>query len=37
MTAVGVAVRNRKYDMVAAWYIAVTMALWSFNVRATLF
>ncbi len=37
ITAVGVGVRNRKYDMVAAWYIAITMALWSFNVRATLF
>jgi len=37
ITAVGIGVKNRRYDMVAAWYIAVTMALWSFNVRATLF
>lgn len=37
ITAVGIAVKNRTYDMTAAWYIAVTMALWSFGVRATLF
>ena len=37
ITAVGIGVKNRKYDLVAAWYIAITMALWSFGVRATLF
>ena len=37
ITAVGVFVRNRKYDLIAAWYIAGTMAAWSFGVRATLF
>lgn len=37
ITAIGIAVRNRTYDRFAAWYIAITMALWSFGVRATLF
>jgi hypothetical protein len=37
MAVVGVGVRNRHYDLVAAWYIAITMALWSFGVRGTLF
>ena len=37
ITAVGIGVRKRLYDLVAAWYIAVTMALWSFGVRHTLF
>jgi hypothetical protein len=37
ITAIGVGVRNRYYDLVAAWYIAITMALWSFGVRGTLF
>jgi len=37
ITAVGIGVKNRRYDLVAAWYIAITMALWSFNVRGTLF
>ncbi len=37
ITAVGIGVRNRYYDLVAAWYIAITMALWSFGVRGTLF
>lgn len=37
ITAIGVGVRNRYYDLVAAWYIAITMALWSFGVRHTLF
>jgi hypothetical protein len=37
ITAIGVAVRNRYYDLAAAWYIAITMALWSFGIRATLF
>lgn len=35
--AVGIGVRNRTYDLVAAWYIAVTIASWSFGVRHTLF
>ncbi|MEP6391073.1 MAG: hypothetical protein ABJ056_14250 [Halioglobus sp.] len=34
--AVGVVFRNRGYDLIAAWYIVVTMALWSFGVRGTL-
>lgn len=37
ITALGIAVRNRYYDLVAACYIAGTMALWSFGVRGTLF
>lgn len=37
ITAVGVGVRKRFYDLAAAWYIAITMALWSFGVRGTLF
>ncbi len=37
ITAVGIGARNRYYDLVAAWYIAITMALWSFGVRGTLF
>jgi hypothetical protein len=37
ITAVGVGVRNRKYDLVAAWYIDVKIELWSFGVRAKLF
>lgn len=37
ITAVGIGVRKRYYDLVAAWYIAITMALWSFGVRDTLF
>ena len=36
ITAVGIVVRNRYYDLSAAWYIAITMALWSFGVRGTL-
>jgi len=36
ITAVGIGVRNRYYDLAAAWYIAITMALWSFGVRGTL-
>jgi hypothetical protein len=34
--AVGIVFRNRGYDLTAAWYIVITMALWSFGVRATL-
>ncbi len=37
ITATGIAVKKRRYDLVAAWYIAITMALWSFGVRHTLF
>jgi hypothetical protein len=37
ITIIGIFVRNRYYDLAAAWYIAITMALWSFGVRATLF
>ena len=37
ISAVGIGVKNRKYDMAAAWYIAITLALWSFGVRGTLF
>ena len=37
ITLTGIFVRNRKYDLIAAWYIAGTMAAWSFGVRATLF
>jgi hypothetical protein len=36
ITAVGIGIRNRHYDLAAAWYIAITMALWSFGVRTTL-
>jgi len=37
ITVVGIGVKNRNYDLAAAWYIAITMALWSFGVRGTLF
>jgi hypothetical protein len=37
ITATGIVVKNRRYDLVAAWYIAITLALWSFGVRQTLF
>jgi hypothetical protein len=36
IAAVGIVFRNRRYDLIAAWYIAATMALWSFGVRGTL-
>ena len=36
IAAVGILFKNRRYDLVAAWYIATTMALWSFGVRGTL-
>lgn len=32
----GVFIRSRWYDLLAAWYITITMALWSFVVRQTL-
>ena len=34
--AIGVVFKNRHYDLIAAWYIVITMALWSFGVRGTL-
>jgi hypothetical protein len=37
ITTIGVGVRNRYYDLLAAWYVAITMALWSFGARHTLF
>ena len=37
IAALGILIRNRRYDLVAAWYIVITMALWSFGVRSTLF
>lgn len=37
ITAIGIGVKNRKYDLVAAWYIAFAIAAWSFGVRHTLF
>jgi hypothetical protein len=36
ITFVGVFVRKRWYDLLAAWYIMVTMVSWSFIVRHTL-
>ena len=37
IAAVGIVVKKRLYDLAAAWYMAGTMAMWSFGVRATLF
>lgn len=37
ITTVAIFLKSRTYDLVAAWYIALTMAAWSFGVRATLF
>ena len=37
IAALGILIRNRRYDLVAAWYIVITMALWSFGIRSTLF
>ena len=37
IAAVGIFVKNRIYELLAAWYIAITMAAWSFGVRSTLF
>jgi len=37
IAAVGIGVKNRRYDLVAAWYILITLVLWSFGVRETLF
>lgn len=35
--AVGIVVKRRIYDLAAAWYIAITLILWSFGVRESLF
>lgn len=37
IAAIGIVVRKRAYDLAAAWYLAITIALWSFEVRGTLF
>jgi len=37
IAALGILIRSRRYDLVAAWYIVITMALWSFGIRSTLF
>jgi hypothetical protein len=37
ISTVGIFVKNRRYDLLAAWYIAITMVAWSFGVRGTLF
>ena len=37
ITAVGAIIRNRKFDLFLAWWIAGTLAAWSFGVRQTLF
>ncbi|MEP5763586.1 MAG: hypothetical protein ABJ308_03300 [Halieaceae bacterium] len=36
IAAIGIAFKKRKYDLLAAWYTVITMALWSFGVRGTL-
>lgn len=36
IVAIGIGIRSRRYDLVAAWYIAITMALWSFVIRGKL-
>lgn len=33
----GIFVKSRRYDLLAAWYIAIAMAAWSLGVRSTLF
>lgn len=37
ISTVGIFVKSRRYDLLAAWYIAITMASWSLGVRSTLF
>ncbi len=37
IAAIAISIRKRLFDLVAAWYIAITMAFWSFDVRGTLF
>lgn len=36
IAVLGIFIRNRRYDLVAAWYIVIAMALWSFGIRSTL-
>lgn len=36
LTAIAMGVKNRSYDLFFAWYIAISLALWSFVVRGTL-
>ena len=36
LTLIGAIVRNRKFDLFLAWWIAGTLAVWSFGVRNTL-
>jgi len=33
----GIVVRNRRYDLFLAWYILISLAMWSIGVRGTLF
>lgn len=35
--AIGIIVKKRLFDLVAGWYLAIAMILWSFGVRETLF
>ncbi len=37
IAAVGIVVKKRLYDLVATWYMASTMAMWSFGVQGSLF
>ena len=37
IAALAMVVRKRIFDLVAAWYIVITMAVWSFGIRSTLF
>ncbi len=37
ISATGIMVRKRLFDLAAGWYLAVAMILWSFGVRQTLF
>ncbi len=37
IAVIGIGVKNRKFDLSLAWWIALTLAAWSFGVRHTLF
>ena len=37
ISAAGVFIKKRFFDLVAGWYVATGMVLWSFGVRETLF
>lgn len=37
IAVLGIVIKKRTYDLIAAWYIAATLALWSFGVRGTLY